>query len=150
MRNHGFTTFLLFSNLFCIDVTLMTVFFFSDPCTTYHFFLTILTANILTFLLPPNWKRTVSFLSLNGFPSHMFDHLAHRFLNKIFEPKPPVHTVPKKVVCFCLPFTGGSHSLQIRTQITRLCNYHLFTETEGNSVFCGPETYIYARDRRRR
>ncbi len=59
--------------------------------------------------------------NLNGFPSHMFDHLAHRFLNKIFEPKPPVHTAPKKVVYFCLPFTG-SHSLQIRTQITRLCN----------------------------
>ena len=51
----------------------------------------------------------------------MFDHLAHRFLNKIFEPKPPGHTVPKKVVYFCLPFTG-SHSLQIRTRITRLCN----------------------------
>ena len=30
-------------------------------------------------------------------------------------------TVPKKIVYFCLPFTG-SHSLQIRTQITRLCN----------------------------
>ena len=23
--------------------------------------------------------------------------------------------------------------------------YHLFTETEGNSVFCGPETAIVAR-----
>ena len=51
----------------------------------------------------------------------MFDHLVHRFLNKIFESKPPIHTVPKKVVYFCLPFTG-SHSLQIRTQINRLCN----------------------------
>ena len=51
----------------------------------------------------------------------MFDRLVHRFLNKIFEPKPPIHTVPKKVVYFCLPFTG-SHSLQIRTQINRLCN----------------------------
>ena len=59
--------------------------------------------------------------NLNGFPSHMFDRLVHRFLNKIFEPKPPIHTVPKKVVYFCLPFTG-SHSLQIRTQINRLCN----------------------------
>ena len=51
----------------------------------------------------------------------MFDRLVHRFLNKIFEPKPPIHTVPKKVVYFCLPFTG-SLSLQIRTQINRLCN----------------------------
>ena len=24
-------------------------------------------------------------------------------------------------------------------------NYHLFTETEGNSVFCGPETAVVAR-----
>ena len=51
----------------------------------------------------------------------MFDQLVRRFLNNIFEPKPVVHTAPKKTVYFCLPFTG-SHSLQIRTQITRLCN----------------------------
>ena len=59
--------------------------------------------------------------TLNGFPSHMFDHLVRCFLNNIFEPKPTVHTVPKKVIYFCLHFTG-SHSLQIRNQITRLCN----------------------------
>ena len=59
--------------------------------------------------------------NLNGFPSHMFDHLVRRFLNNIFEPTPTIHTVPKKIIYFCLPFTG-SHSLQIRTQITRLCN----------------------------
>ena len=58
---------------------------------------------------------------MNSFPSHMFDHLVRRFLNNIFEPKPATHTAPKKIVYFCLPFTG-SHSLQIRTQITRLCN----------------------------
>ena len=51
----------------------------------------------------------------------MFDQLVRRFLNNLFEPKPPVLTVPKKIVYFCLPFTG-SHSLQIRTQITRLCS----------------------------
>ena len=51
----------------------------------------------------------------------MFDQLVRRFLNNIFEPKPVVHTAAKKTVYFCLPFTG-SHSLQIRTQITRLCN----------------------------
>ena len=59
--------------------------------------------------------------NLNGFPSHMFDHLLRRFLDNMFEPKPTVHTVPKKIVYFCLPFTGP-HSLQIRNQITRLCN----------------------------
>ena len=51
----------------------------------------------------------------------MFDHLVRRFHHNMFDPKPTVYTVPKKIVYFCLPFTG-SHSLQIRNQITRLCN----------------------------
>ena len=59
--------------------------------------------------------------NLNGFPTHMFDKLVRHFLNNLFEPKPPLFTVPKKIVYFCLPFTG-LHSLQIRTQITRLCS----------------------------
>jgi hypothetical protein len=57
---------------------------------------------------------------LNGFPCHMFDRCVRTFLNKVFQPKLPVHTVPKKIIYFCLPFTG-THSLQIRTQINRLC-----------------------------
>ena len=36
-------------------------------------------------------------------------------------PKPPVLTTSKKIIYFCLQFTG-IHSLQIRTQISRLCN----------------------------
>ena len=59
--------------------------------------------------------------NLNGFPSHMFDHLVRRFLDNMFDPKPTLYTVPKKIVYFRLPFTG-SHSLQIPNQITRLCN----------------------------
>ena len=59
--------------------------------------------------------------NFNGFLSHMFDHLVRRFLYNMFDPKPTVYTVPKKIVFFCLPFTG-SHSLQICIQITRLCN----------------------------
>ena len=55
--------------------------------------------------------------NLNGFPSHMFDHLVRRLLDNMFEPKPTVHTAPKKIIYFCLPFTG-SHSLQIRNKIT--------------------------------
>ena len=55
---------------------------------------------------------------LKGFPSHMFNRLVRRFLNNIFEPKP---SVPKRIVYFCLCFTA-LHSLQIRNQITRLCN----------------------------
>ena len=39
--------------------------------------------------------------NLNGFPSHMFDHLAHRFLNKIFEPKP--QAAPKKLSTSAFP-----------------------------------------------
>ena len=45
--------------------------------------------------------------NLKGFPSHMFEHLC--FLNNIFEPKPTIRTDPKKIIYFCLPFTG-SHS----------------------------------------
>ena len=44
------------------------------------------------------------------------------------------NTVPKKVVYFCLPFTG-SHSLQIRTQITRLCNA-AYPHINIRFVFC--------------
>jgi hypothetical protein len=54
---------------------------------------------------------------LNGFPCHMFDRCVRTFLNKVFQ---PVHTVPKKIISFFLPFTG-THSLQIRTQINRFC-----------------------------
>ena len=43
--------------------------------------------------------------NMNGFPSHMLDQVVRRFFNHIFEPKPNVHTVPKKMVYFCLPFT---------------------------------------------
>ena len=53
--------------------------------------------------------------------SHMFKRITRRFLDNTFDPKPSVQTVPKKIIYFCLPFTG-IHSLQIRTQINRLCN----------------------------
>ena len=57
----------------------------------------------------------------NGFPSHMFDRIVHRFLDHTFDPRPPVLTASEKIIYFCLPFTG-IHSLQICTQINRLCN----------------------------
>ena len=60
-------------------------------------------------------------LKLNDFPSHMFERITRRFLDNTFDPKPSVQTVPKKIVYFCLPFSG-IHSLQIRPQINRLCN----------------------------
>jgi hypothetical protein len=49
----------------------------------------------------------------NGYPTRLFDRCLRVFLDKIFQ--------PKKVMYFCLPFTG-SYSLQIRTQISRLCS----------------------------
>jgi hypothetical protein len=57
----------------------------------------------------------------NGYPTRLFDRCVRVFLDKVFQPKAVVHSVPKKVMYFCLPFTG-LHSLQIRTQISRLCS----------------------------
>ena len=51
----------------------------------------------------------------------MFDSIVRRFLDNIFQPKPPILTAAKKIIYFSLPFTG-THSLQIRTQISRLCS----------------------------
>ena len=68
-----------------------------------------------------NFHAQLEKFNLNGFPTHMFDQLVRRFLNNLFEPKPPLFTASTKIVYFCLPFTG-SHSLQIRTQIARLCS----------------------------
>ena len=57
----------------------------------------------------------------NGYPTRLFDRCVRVLLDKVFQPKAVVHSVPKKVMDLCLPFTG-SHSLQIRTQISRLCS----------------------------
>ena len=63
----------------------------------------------------------------------MFERITLRFLENTFDPKPSVQTVPKKIIYFSLPFTG-IHSLQIRTQINRLCNA-AFPHLETRSVF---------------
>ena len=52
----------------------------------------------------------------NGFPSHMFDRIFRCFADQTFGPEPPILTASKKIIYFCLPFTG-IHSLQIRTQV---------------------------------
>ena len=41
--------------------------------------------------------------NLNSFPSHMFDHLVRRFLDNMFEPKPIVHTVLRKLSISAFP-----------------------------------------------
>ena len=60
--------------------------------------------------------------NLNDFPSHMFDCLVHRFLNKIFEPKPPIYTVLKKVHRFTL--SSDSHSNQPTLQCCLYSSQH--------------------------
>ena len=57
----------------------------------------------------------------NGYPTCFFDRCTRAFLDKVFHPEAVSHSVPKKVVYFSLPFTG-THSLHIRTQISRLCS----------------------------
>ena len=63
----------------------------------------------------------------------MFKRITRRFLDNTFDPKPSVQTVPKEIIYFCLSFTG-IHSLQIRTQIDRLCN-GVFPHLDTRFVF---------------
>ena len=58
----------------------------------------------------------------------MFERITCRFSDNTFDPKPSV-----QIIYFCLPFTG-IHSLQIRTQINRLCNA-AFPHLETRFVF---------------
>ena len=60
-------------------------------------------------------------LNRNSYPTRLFDSCVRTFLDRVSQPKPIVHSVSKKVLYFSLPYTG-KHSLQIRTQISRLCS----------------------------
>ena len=53
-------------------------------------------------------------------------------LTILSNPNLPVLTAPKKTIYFCLPFTG-SHSLQIHTQVRRLCNAASLTLASDSS-----------------
>ena len=57
----------------------------------------------------------------NGYPTRIFDRCVRAFLDKTFHPKKLVHSGPTKIIYFCLPYTG-THSLQIRTQVSSLCS----------------------------
>ena len=57
--------------------------------------------------------------SLNGYPTSLIDNCISTFLDKIFSPKPLVHFCSKKILFFCIPYTG-QHGLQIRTQLYKL------------------------------
>ena len=57
--------------------------------------------------------------SLNGYPTSLIDNSIRTFLDKIFSPKPLVYSCSKKILFFCIPYTG-QNGLQIRTQLHKL------------------------------
>ena len=57
----------------------------------------------------------------NGYSTRIFDRCVRAFLDTTFHHKELVHSVPKKIIYSCLTYTG-THSLQIRTQFSRLCS----------------------------
>ena len=74
-------------------------------------------------------------LNCNSYPlPAFFDSCARTFLDKVSQPKPIVLSVSKKVLYFSLPYTG-KHSLQIHTQISRLCS-SAYPHLNIRFVFC--------------
>ncbi len=61
------------------------------------------------------FKKT---FSLNGYPATLVDSCIKSFLDKIYNSRDKVHTCSKKIIYFCLPFTGH-HGLQIRSQLQK-------------------------------
>ena len=55
------------------------------------------------------FKKT---FSLNGYPATLVDSCIKSFLDKMYNSRDKVHTCSKKVIYFCLPFTGH-HGFQI-------------------------------------
>ena len=55
----------------------------------------------------------------NSYPTSLIDNCIRTFLDKIFSPKPLVHSCSTKILFFCIPYTG-QHGLQIRTQLHKL------------------------------
>ena len=63
-----------------------------------------------------NFKKT---FSSNGYPKALIDSCIKTFLDRIYNTKDNVHTCSKKIVYFCLPFTGH-HGLHIRSQLSKV------------------------------
>jgi hypothetical protein len=61
------------------------------------------------------FKKT---FSLNGYPATLVDSCIKSFLDKMYNSRDKVHTCSKKVIYFCLPFTGH-HGLQIRSKLKK-------------------------------
>ena len=73
--------------------------------------------------------------SRSGYPFSLIDSCIRTFLDKIFSPKPPVYSCSKKILFFCIPYTG-QHGSQIRTQPYRYS--HLLTH-----IHCDSRYYLY-------
>ena len=65
------------------------------------------------------FKRISSLLLLNGYPKRVVDSCLKSVLQKIYNPGPVLHTVPRKEIVIVLPFTG-KHCLIVRTKLTKL------------------------------
>ena len=113
----NFDSFILFNYKKGLVLSLLNCYF--NVCSTYITFHSEL----------DNFKEL---FSLNGYPRNFLDNRIRRFLDK-FSPIPKVSLAPKKIMYFCLPFTG-QHSLQIRTQIHKLCS-HAFPHISIHFVF---------------
>ena len=61
------------------------------------------------------FKKT---FSLKGYPATLVDSCIKSFLDKMYNSHDKVHTCSKKVIYFCLPFTGH-HGLQIQSQLQK-------------------------------
>ena len=64
-------------------------------------------------------QRIKSFLTKNNYPMFSIDKVIKHFLDRKYNPRPIVATVPKKPLIFCLPFLGHS-SLQLKRSLSRL------------------------------
>ena len=71
----------------------------------------------------------------------MFDFIVRRFLDNFFQPKPPILIAAKRILYFSLLFTG-THFLQIRTQISRLCSAAI-PHQNITFIFRFPYSYLY-------
>ena len=61
-----------------------------------------------------------STLMANGYPSNFVDSIVRRFLDKQYSPSLPSYGPDRKVVYFCLPFTGEWATKKFSRQIRRL------------------------------
>jgi hypothetical protein len=85
-------------------------------------YLHILIFVLLAYLSGLKWKILRKPFSSNGYPKALIDSCIKRFLDKIYNIKNKVHTCSKKIVYFCLPFTGH-YGLQIRSQLSKVLTF---------------------------